>query len=155
DHVDLQAKNLLEQFRNIEARAENSRGTSARRIAGSADIEQRLVRLIRAWGEQVIAFCRRSSRGERTQLILNFLATQQLGEIDWRSNRSKSEPIWFSYSINIVGGGYGSATGHILHDDIRFAGNLFGQVMSDHAGVEITGCTGGSADDNLYLFTFV
>src|SRR5262245_20542328 len=48
DHVDLQAKNLLEQFRNIEARAANSRGTAARGFAGSAEIEQCLVRLIRA-----------------------------------------------------------------------------------------------------------
>src|SRR5215813_4440782 len=48
DHVDLQAKNLLEQFRNIEARTANSRGTTARGFAGSAEIEQCLVRLIRA-----------------------------------------------------------------------------------------------------------
>src|SRR5215475_14208342 len=48
DHVDLQAKNLLEQFRNIEARAANSRGTAARGFAGAAEIEQCLVRLIRA-----------------------------------------------------------------------------------------------------------
>src|SRR5262245_58940998 len=48
DHVNLQAKNLLEQFRNIEARAANSRGTAARGFAGSAEIEQCLVRLIRA-----------------------------------------------------------------------------------------------------------
>src|SRR5262249_27070301 len=46
DHVDRKAKNLLEQFRNIEARAANSRGTTARRFAGFAEIEQCLVRLI-------------------------------------------------------------------------------------------------------------
>src|SRR5262249_35170991 len=155
DHVDFQIKNLLEQFRNIEARAANSRGTAARRFAGFAEIEQCLVRLIGAQEEQLVVFFRRSNPGEFAPVKLNFLATQQLGEIDWRSNRSKSEPIWFSYSINIVGGGYGSATGHILHDDIRFAGNLFGQVMSDHAGVEITGCTRGNARDNLYPFTLL
>src|SRR5262245_7003428 len=155
DHVDLQVKNLLEQFRNIESRTANSRGTAARGFAGFAEIEQCLVRLIRTQEKQLVVLFRRSNPGEFAPVKLNFLATQQLGEIDWRSNCSQSQPIWFSHTIDIVGGSYGSATGHILDDDIRFAGNVFGQVMSDHAGVEVAGCAGGSADDNLHLFTFV
>src|SRR4029077_21144260 len=46
NHVNLQAKNLLQQFRNIETRAANSRGTAARRFARFAQIEQRFVGLI-------------------------------------------------------------------------------------------------------------
>src|SRR5262249_38738703 len=155
DHVDLQAKNLLEQFRNIEAGAADSRGTAARGFASLAKIAQCFVRLIRADKKQLVVFFWRSNPGEFAPVKLNFLATQQLGEIDWGSNRSKSQSVWFSYTIDIIGGSYGPATGHILHDDIRLPRNLFGQVMSDYAGVEIAGCAGGSADDNLHLFTFV
>src|SRR5262245_62026119 len=120
DHVDLQAKNLLEQFRNIEARAANSRGTTARGFAGFAQVEQCFLGLIRPYKKQLVVFFWRSNPGEFAPVKLNFLATHQLGEIDWRGDRSKSQSIWFSYTIDIVGGGYGSATGHILHDDIGF-----------------------------------
>src|SRR5262245_6046625 len=155
DHVNLQAKNLLKQFRNIETRAANSRGTAARWLDGPTEIEQRLVGLIRSKEKQLVVLLRRPDPGEFAPVKLNFFATQKLGEIDWRSNRPESQPVGFSHTIDIVGGSYGSATGHILDNDIRLARNLFGQVMSDHAGVEIAGCAGGSADDNLHLFTSV
>src|SRR5262245_36789684 len=110
DHVDLQAKNLFEQLRDIEARAANSGGTTARGFPSLAKIEQCFVGLIRPYKKQLVVLFWRSNPGEFAPIKLNLFAAQQLGEIDWGSNRSKSQSVWFGHTIDIVSGRYGSAT---------------------------------------------
>jgi hypothetical protein len=75
---------------------------------------------------------------------LDLLASHKLIEVERWLDRADGETIRLGYAIDVIGGNHGSHAGHVLHDDIRIAGNIFRDELGNEARVEIVHAARGS-----------
>src|SRR5439155_3675508 len=135
--------------------AADPRSAAARSFTRFAKIQQHLVRLIRSYEEHLVVLLRRPDPGEFRPVKLDFFPPEKLCEIDRRGDRSKGESVRLGHTVDIVSRGYGSTTGHVLYDYVRLAWNLFGKMVGNHAGIEVTGRARRSPDNNSYLLSLI
>src|SRR5262245_28803973 len=83
--------------------------------------------------------------GKLLPIELDFLASDELIEVERRLDRSDGETIRFSYAVDVIGRDHGSHAGHVLHDEVGIARNMFGEKLGNEASVEVVHTAGGSS----------
>jgi hypothetical protein len=86
---------------------------------------------------------------------LSFFALQKLVQIDSAADHPQGQTVRFDDPVNVVGCGQRAGTGHILHDDVRVSGNVFGHVTRKNPRVLVVETAGGKADDDADRLTLV
>ena len=93
--------------------------------------------------------------GKLLPVELDFLAADELIEIERRLDRTDGEAVRLGDSINVIGRDHGGDARHVLHDDIRRAGNIFGDELGDHASVEVIHASGRGAGNKSDSFALI
>ena len=105
--------------------------------------------------EQMVRYRGVADPGKFLPVELDFLAADQLIEIERRLDRTDGEAVRLGDSIDVIGRNHGGHARHVLHDDVRRAGNMFGDELGDHASVEIVHAAGRSTCNKSDSFALV
>src|SRR5688572_1571549 len=137
------AHRFFQKFGKVETRARSAAGAAFGRLAGFANILDGFVRTIGAHIKLVFALRRRADETVLAPIILDFLASDDLIEIESRSDPSESQGVRLGDTSDIICGDHRAGSRHVLDNKTRIAGNVFRHVLGDEPRPQIVHVAGG------------